>query len=248
MPRSFLLVVAIVLLSAVAVGESEHLTHRSDEALVQMDPAQALKLLEEAYAQNPRDYEVLYRLSGVWLMIGELETTETNKTALFEKSRSFAEQAIAVDSTRAVGYVSRAAALGKLATVTKGKAARKYANEIREDATKGIELSGGDVPTKALANFILGNLHFEISQTSRFARGFAGLGWAKLSEAERFLAKAVEIDPNSITYRLQYAKSLLRRRKKSVAAEQLNTARALPLREMGDDQRIVEIEKLLADL
>lgn len=230
------------------IANSEALTATQD-APPPMDPAQALKLLEDAYAKNPKDFSVICQLTGLYLAVGDVQADESGKSTYYEKSRTMAVQAIAISPDRVEGYLGRAAALGKLAPLVNTRTSRKYIAQVRQDATKAIDLSADGTPTKAMGYFVLGSLHLEVSVTSsRLIRVLGGIGWAKLSEAEKYLGKAVESDPTSIQYRLEFGKALVRARKKTEAAEQWNTALSLAPRDPADVGRIAEIHQRLAEL
>jgi tetratricopeptide (TPR) repeat protein len=84
------------------------------------DNYKALEKYTEAYKIDPQNYEVLWKLSKVYVDIGEhlpANTKEEKKKQLemYEKAREFAELAIKVNPNGSMGYTRRAIALGRIA-------------------------------------------------------------------------------------------------------------------------------------
>lgn len=73
----------------------------------------ALETMLPQASNNKEKAEVLWRLSRVYLVKGQLETTKEGKKAVFGKGIEYAEQAIAADPNNPEGYIWHCANIGR---------------------------------------------------------------------------------------------------------------------------------------
>lgn len=229
-----------------AAQEVAQLTARTDSLLALAKLADARAAIEQARRQAPRDFEVLWRLSRVYNLLGD---DAGNKGETFYlQARTFAEQAIAANGKVSAGYVRRAAAGGKIALFRGALEAADFVKQVRDDAQRAIRLGDGGPMQQATAHYILGRTHLKLLETPRPLRMPVGLGWATLADATTNLRKAVELRDDFIMFRLEYARALVRDDKPAEARAQLEAAQKLPIGEFGDEERLKEVAQLLGEL
>lgn len=151
------------------------------------------------------------------------------KRAWFERAEKAASQAIAKAPDYAEGYFERARALGRLAQY-KGileALAEGLAPKIRSDLEKTLKLD----PNHAGAMVALALWHFELVQKGWLVAATQGADGAKV---EPLMKKAIELEPDGIIHRVEYAKVLAAWNKKEEARKQLETALSLPAKTAAD--------------
>lgn len=223
------------------------LTARTDSLLAAAKLTDARSTIEQARRVAPRDFEVLWRLARVWNLLGDQAGDKAGET-FYLQSRNFADQAIQANPKAAAGYVRRAAAGGKIALFRGTLEAADLVKAVREDAQKAIALGDGGAGQQATAHYILGRTHLKLLETPRPLRMPVGLGWATLNDATTNLRKAVELRPDFIMFRLDYARALVRDEKPAEARAQLDAGSKLAVGEFGDEERLKEIAALLGEL
>lgn len=232
---------------AAAAQDVAELCARTDSLLAATKLADARAAIEQARRLAPRDFEVLWRLSRVWNLLGDQAGDKAGET-FYLQARNFADQAVQANPKAAAGYVRRAAAGGKIALFRGTLEAADFVKAVREDAQKAIALGDGGAAQQASAHYILGRTHLKLLETPRPLRMPVGLGWATLADALTNLRKAAELRPDFIMFRLEYARALVRDEKVADARAQLEAGAKLPLGEVGDEERLKEIAALLAEL
>lgn len=238
----------VVLAAApLAAQDVNELCARTDSLLAVTKLTDARATIEQARRLAPRDFEVLWRLSRVWNLLGDQAGDKAGET-FYLQARNFADQAVQANPKTAAGYVRRAAAGGKIALFRGTLEAADMVKAVREDAQKAIALGDGGPAQQATAHYILGRTHLKLLETPRPLRMPVGLGWATLSDATSNLKKAVELRPEFIMFRLEYARALVRDDKPAEARAQLEAGAKLAVAEVGDEERLKEMATLLGEL
>ncbi|MFC0594834.1 hypothetical protein ACFFFP_01325 [Thermus composti] len=157
------------------------------------------------------------------------EAKPEEKRAWFERAEKAASQAIAKDPDYPEGYFERARALGRLSqykgileALTEGLAPR-----IRNDLEKTLKLK----PDHAGAMVALALWHFELVQKGWLVAATQGADGGKV---EPLMKKAIELEPEGIIHRVEYARVLAAWGRKEEARRQLETALSLPARTAAD--------------
>lgn len=179
------------------------LIKKGDEFYNKFDLRNAILLYEEAYKYTKDDYDVLLRLARTFNDLGEdyFEVNEKgNAEAAFNTAVKYAEIFYLKFPDSAKVYTLIAMSYGNLALFKGGNEKIKLANKIRENAEKSIKLN----PNDYLPYIILGIYNREIASLSWFERAFANTFFGKipdgsLQSAEKYITKALEINPGIIT-------------------------------------------------
>ena len=151
------------------------------------------------------------------------------KRTWFEKAEKAASQAIAKAPDYPEGYFERARALGRLSQF-KGileALAEGLASRIRGDLEKTLKLK----PDHAGAMVALALWHFELVQKGWLVAATQG---ADGSRVEPLMQKAIELEPDGIIHRVEYARVLAAWGKKEEARKQLEKALSLPAKTAAD--------------
>ena len=157
------------------------------------------------------------------------QAKDEEKRAWFEKAERAASQAIAKAPDYPEGYFERARALGRLSQY-KGileALAEGLAPRIRGDLERTLKLK----PDHAGAMVALALWHFELVQKGWLVAATQG---ADRSQVEPLMKKAIELEPQAIIHRVEYARVLAAWGKKEEARKQLEAALALPAKTAAD--------------
>ncbi len=222
------------------ITEGDELSERK------FDNYKALEKYMEAYKIDPQNYDVLWKLSKVYVDIGEhlpANTKEEKKKQLemYEKAKEFAELAIKVNPNGSMGYTCRAIALGRIALFKGVWESIDLVKEVKKDCEKAIQLD----PNNSVAYYVLGRTHAKLCERPKFARNLLGLGWASYEEAIKNYEKAISLRPTFIMYRLDAAKAYIEIKNYAKAKEHLMKIPELPTEDEDDPQFRKEAQELL---
>jgi tetratricopeptide (TPR) repeat protein len=210
------------------------------------DNQKALEKYNEALALAPNEYEILWRLSRTYVDIGEHLPNKTDaekqkQLEYYEKSLDYAKKAIEVNPTGAMGYTREAISSGRIALFKGVFESPGLVKQTKADCEKSISLD----PNDATAYYVLGRTHAKVSEKPRFVRWPLGLLWANMDEAVKNYEKAVELRPDFIMYRLDFARAYAELEQYDKAREQLAKISSLPKEDEDDDIFRKEAAELL---
>lgn len=232
----------------------ETLIQKGDSLYYKFQNEKALTVFQQADKLYPAKWEVLYRLSRTYVDIGEHMPANTSEQedaqlATYEKAELFADSAVALAPNKSINYLRRSIAKGRIA-LFKGvfSGGVSYANQVKEDVEKAIELNNGNKLDMAVAHYVLARSHMKVSEKWAPARAVLGLGWADNEIAIEEYKKALKLDPEFMMIYLDYARSLINEDEYETAREMLNKAIACPIRDEDDPQRIKEAKALLIEI
>ncbi|MGC8876445.1 hypothetical protein [Thermus sp.] len=157
------------------------------------------------------------------------QAKDAEKRAWFERAEKAASQAIAKAPDYPEGYFERARALGRLSQY-KGileALAEGLAPRIRGDLEKTLKLK----PDHAGAMVALALWHFELVQKGWLVAATQGADGGKV---EPLMRRAIELEPEGIIHRVEYARVLSAWGKTEEARKQLEVALSLPARTAAD--------------
>jgi len=216
---------------------------KGDSAYKKFDHETALKFYQKALQLNPRSFEALWRISRAYVDIGEHQPND-KQLAYYEKAKTFADSAIAVNPQNAEGYVRRAIAVGKISLFKGVWKSIGLVKKVRADCEKALQLD----PNNDLANYVYARAHQKVAEKSKFFRAPLGLGWGSKKEAVRLYKKAISLHPTSIRYHLDYGKLLIDMKKYKEARQVLGKIKDLPIEDEDDPQFKKEAAQLLKEI
>ncbi len=207
-PVRSLFVLAIAATSPVFAQDASLLVARGDSAQAAFDPGEALTRYEAAIAIDSANADALGKASRSAVDLAESLTDAERQKALFRKGEQFARLAVRADSGNAESWFHLARALGRAALSVGVRDRVKYAVAVREAGLRALALS----PDHPGALHVLGMWNAEVKRLSGFelffARRFLGggvLGQANWKDAVQYLERAVQVDPDRLTHRLDLA-------------------------------------------
>lgn len=251
MKKSLRIFTLLLLLFTIAISQSteklKQLIAEGDEfSEKKFDNYKALEKYLEAYKIAPQNYDVLIRLSKVYVDIGEHLPTRTKEEKqkqleMYEKAKQYADLAIQVNPNGSMGYTRRAIALGRIALFKGVWESVEIVKKIKEDAEKAIQLD----PNNSAAYYVLARTHAKLCEKPKLFRTPLGLGWANYDDAIKNFEKAISLRPTFIMFRLDAAKTYIEVKNYKKAKEHLTKIAELPTEDEDDPIFRQEAKELL---
>lgn len=206
----------------------------------------ALEAFMKAYAVEPNNYDVLWRISRTYVDIGEHQTAATKEDKIkqletYQKALDFAELAVKANPNEAMGYTRRAIANGRVALFKGVWDSIDLVKQVRADCEKAIQLDK-DNPA---AYYVLARTHAKLCEKPKVIRWPLGLSWANYEDARTNFEKAIAMRPTFIMYRLDAARTYAELDDYTKAKEQLTMIATLPTEDEDDTQFRKEAKELL---
>ena len=206
----------------------------------------ALDSYQTALALEPSNYEILWRISRSLVDLGEhlpaaTDEEKAKQLEVYERSREFANKALAANANGAMGYTRRAIANGRIALFKGVWESLDLVKQVKADCEKAITLD----PNDATAYYVLGRTHMKVCEKPRIVRWPLGLGWANLDDAVKNCEKAIALRPNFIMYRLDCARVYVEQDEYEKARTHLNAIPSLATMDEDDGQFRKEATDLL---
>ena len=196
-----------------------HYIKQGDEYFAKFDDAQALQEYLKAAKAEPANYEALWKTSRAYYDVGGFMTPANSKAAdeqrkIYSDSMSYARQAIKADPNGTWGHLFLSAAWGKYVfTHVLTLSIKEQVNaskQIKVEIDKAIELD----PKNDLAYHALGRWHRQMAEIGGAHRFFGGLLYGSIPkgtfvESEKYLKKAIELNPNYTIHYLELGRTYL---------------------------------------
>lgn len=204
------------------LSAAEHLA-LGDRETDAFNSAAALAHYDAAVAADPGNGTALGKASRAAVDLGEQVTDAAQRRALFLRGEQYARRAVAASPNDPEAHFHLARALGRTALSVGVRERIRYAAEIRALALEALRLD----PDHAGALHVLGMWNAEVMRLNGMERFFAKnvlggrvFGQASWKEAVASMERAVAVDPDRITHRLDLAKIYLDLGEKAKAREQ----------------------------
>jgi tetratricopeptide (TPR) repeat protein len=217
-----------------------------DDLLEDGKVTEARKALDEAFAAGQKDYEWLWRASRVYVLQGDMQSSDKEK--FYYESRRLADEALKINPNGMMGYVRRAAASGKVGLFKGVLAVADLVKSVREDCDKAIKINNTTPNNLGSAHYILGRTHLKLSETAKAKRMLIGLGWGNLDEALSNLKRSTELRPDFVMFHLDYARALAANSQYGEARTELGKISSLKNQEYGDADRRKEADALMKEI
>jgi hypothetical protein len=219
-----------------AQGAGEHIA-LADHAYAAFQATAALEQYRIAIALEPKNYEALCKASRTEIDLAERLPAGREHDTLQAAAQRDAEAAIAVKPRDAEGHFALARALGRKALSLGAIDRIRYAKRIRLEALEA--LSYDSLHSGAL--HVMGSWNAEIMRVNGLARAFAKtflgaeiFGEASWDAAQRYMEKAVAVDPDRLVHHLDLAAIYADRGNVAAARAQYQLIAAAPVREFND--------------
>ena len=256
MKRRFIYVLFIVIIFTsqfIFSQTSNQLVAQGDSLISSFNDQGALQKYQQADKLTPNNWDILWRLSRVYVNIANQmpDTTDELKDAQlaeYQKAYDLADRSVKLAPDKSVTYLRRAIAGGKIALFKGVFSVGGVVNAAKDDCEKAISLGNGGNYIQAIAHYVLARSNAKVSEKSKILRWPLGLSWADNETAIVEYKKAIALYPNFRMFYLDYARSLIREDDYATARKMLNKVLTSPKQEEDDDQRIVEAKNLLNEI
>ncbi len=231
----------------------DDLLKQGDKYAAEFQNQNALDTYLKADKLSPNNWEVYWRLSRVYVYKAEkMPNTngdqEDEQLAVYQKAYDYADKAVKLAPDKAVTFVRRAIANGKIALFKGVFSVAGVVNSVKSDCEKAIGLGNGGSYVQALAHYILARTNAKVSEKWAPARAVLGLGWADIDVAINEYNIAIKLYPNFRMFYLDLAKAYIRQDEYSKAKENLNNVISSPKRDENDDGVLSEAKKLYEEI
>jgi tetratricopeptide (TPR) repeat protein len=209
----------------------------------------ALQHYQEAAKIDSLNVEALWKASNAAVDLGEFNDAE--RASYYTRGEQLARLAVKANPNSADAHFALAKALGRVALSLGKRDKVKYAGVVHDEVKEALHLD----QTNAGALHVYGMWNAEIMRLSRIERwaarnllGGGTLGEASWENAQQFLERAVAIEPNRITHRLDLAAVYADRDEKAKAREQYEMIARLPVTDFNDPHYKQIAEERLREL
>ena len=235
LPRWFLILLVVPFwplarLSAEAENQST-LLQKADRLDDTDHFLEAITLLKGLEKNDPRDVEILYRISRVESdLVDDLPDDAKKKGHDYAvESMAYAKRAIEADPQSSEAHLAAAIAYGVMTDFVDDRTKMEYSKFIKDETEKAIELD----PQNDYAYLVLARWNFEMTQLNPILRGLAELLYGQMPPASQEKAledfrKAIELAPNKMIHHFDYAEALARLGRKEEARAEYQKVLRLP--------------------
>ena len=193
---------------------------------------EALTILKGLEKGDPRNVEVLYRISRVESdFIDDLpDDTKKKGHDYAVESMAYAKRAIEADPQSSEAHLAAAIAYGVMTDFVDDRTKMEYSKFIKDETEKAIELD----PRNDYAYLVLARWNFEMTQLNPILKGIAELLYGQMPPASQEKAlddfqKAIELAPNKMIHHFCYGEALAKLgRKDEARAEYQKVLRITP--------------------
>jgi hypothetical protein len=227
----------------------EDLIQKGDHLDAQFKSGEAMAVFLEAEKLAPNNVDVLCRLAKTHdeAMVDTADRQEQIRLA--QTAVDYARRAVERAPKSAKAHLSVAITCGRLAPFLENREKIRYSKLVKEHAETALGLD----PSNSYAHHILGAWNYEMASISPILRAIAklvygGLPAASMQQAESFFSKAVTLEPNKVSHRIELGRTYAALRKKELAREEISKGLSLPDREKDDPNTKLRGQATLAKL
>jgi tetratricopeptide (TPR) repeat protein len=192
---------------------------------------EAITILKGLEKSDPRNVEVLYRISRVDSdLVDDLPDDAKKKGYDYAvESVAYAKRAIEADPRSSEAHGAAAIAYGVMTDFVDDRTKMEYSKLIKGEAEKAIELD----PKNDYAYLVLARWNFEMTQLNPILKGIAELLYGQMPPASQEKAledfqKAIGLAPNKMIHHFCYGEALARLGRKDEAKAQYQKVLRLP--------------------
>jgi len=213
-PAGLLALLAVLAAAPVAAQTEAADIARGDAARAALDPPAALAAYKAAIAADSMNGTAYWKAALTLIDMGKLtpdSVPSPERDSLYDRAEVLAQRAVILEPKSADAYFVLANAIGRAALTKSRKERVKRAVEIQQDALTSVE--------RFFAKSFMGGSAF--SQAS----------W---DNAQKYLQRAVSLNPTWIYHRLDLGLVYVDVGKYAEAREQFEMIATLPIRDVGD--------------
>lgn len=229
----------------------ETMLERARDLHFRMRPAKAMEVYRSVIERYPEHRATLVGAAGEALTLGILASDDNDAARWYDESAQYARRALQVSPDDPEAHSWLGAALGRQALQQGPRSRVQLAGQIREHARATLAADSAH----ARGHHVLGLWHAEVERIGGVSRFFAehllggeALEGASWDEALQHLERAVELAPQVLIYRIEWARALADRERVDEARSQLRRVLEDPVLHPVDPmvkQRAQELLKAL---
>jgi Flp pilus assembly protein TadD len=250
-PTHALLAGMVVLVNAaVAIAQTDPAAAaaRGDSLMAAFRTPEAVAAYRQGLGAAADDPVLLWKTSRALLNLAEERPGKEGDEVAYREAVELARRSVRAAPGAARPHATLAAALGRLALFEGGKRKVELAREVRSEAELAARLD----PSDFAAFVVLGILERELATLNPFLKAFARTFFGRLPEASEegsaaHLERAVRLEPEYITPRVELARTYLELDREVDARRELEAALELAPREEADRIRQREARELLEE-
>lgn len=219
-----------------------------DQEFTRMNYSAAEDIYLSILSQSPKNADVLWRLSRVYVCIGDV-TERNQRESYYRKAVDYARQSIAVNYSRSEGHSWLAASLGSIAMFEGSRRKVELCREIKSELDIAVMLNPkDDVAYTIMGSFYraLGGINWVEHQLADLLLG--GLPEGGYKDGEEAFKKAIQISPDILRHHFELGMLYYESGRKEEAKNKLEFANSLPIQLLSDNRRKEKIKKILAEL
>jgi tetratricopeptide (TPR) repeat protein len=179
---------------------------------------EAITILKEAEKGDPKNVEVLYRISRVESDLVDDLSDGANQKPYALESLAYAKRAIESNPQSSEAHLAAAIAYGVMTDFVDDRTKMEYSKYIKAEAERAIELD----PKNDYAYLVLARWNFEMTQLNPILKGIAEVLYGQMPPASQEKAleefqKAIQLAPDKMIHHFCYGEALARLGRKDQA-------------------------------
>ena len=220
-----------------------------DHEFVRMNYTSAEVIYQSILAQSPQNADVLWRLSRVYVCMGDVAESSHQCEIYYRKAVEYARQSIAANETKSEGHSWLAASLGSIAMYEGSRRKVELCREIKTELDRAVQLN----PKDEVAYTIMGSFYRALGGINWVERQLAdlllgGLPQGGYADGEAAFKKAIQLSPNVLRHHFELGMMYYEAGRKEEAKKELQLANSLPIQMSSDSRRKATMQKILAEL
>lgn len=230
--------------------EVDSLVKQAAELRESFKEAESLALFEKVLAVDSQNYEANWSTSLLYSRLGYRQKSEKDQESYYRKAKSYAEKALAINSTDYYSNYVMGVAMGRIALISGARERVAASKEIKMYADKAVAAD----PSQAGGWHMLSRWHHKVANLNFAERAAANILFggapkgASNEEAISCMQKAVDLDGNLIMYKRDFANILADLDKEKEALKYAKEVQTMPIRSLDDPGYIEEMKKLAKKL
>lgn len=232
-------------------SDVESLLEQAEQYMDDLDEQAALDTYLQILEKDPSHYEALWNASLLHSTIGFRYDSDEQQKEYFERAEELAQKGVDAYPDKGHPYYVMAVAKGRMAEVVGTNRRIELAHKVEEYVKKALDLMPEHAPSWHLYGVWQSEIA-NVSRAERFAARFisAGLPDGSNENAEEYLKKAIDLEPESIIIRLDLAMHFKRAGESSKAVPVLEELLSLDLEPQtkDDPDHLERARSMLEDL
>lgn len=228
----------------------DSLLQLAEERFYEMKETEALNLYLEALEKDHDNYTALWNTSLLFARDGYRQDKEEKALERYKRALYYAQKAVLSYPDSGHSHYVFSVANGRLADISSKKERIRKSHLIKKHIDKAVLIDS----TYAPAWHLYGVWHSSvanISKAEKIAANVVSEGLprgASNEKAEKYLKKAIKLDPDKILFRLDLAKHFLNSGNKEEAKQELIKLLDLKPQIKGDCEYLKNAQRLLGEI